>query len=607
VGFWQNTISQPLSDSFGRISSRTFLLLPVRQSLYVRFEILERDGLARIGRLDIDGKHFSTPAIAFMDTAKHPAPEGHLKLAQTTSLQENGLLVATSEFGIIDEDSKRRAHLGPEFRNSPFAEQPTKGEFSVLEDIGQLLLDSRAFVDRIAETKTGKRLMEPLYASVAGQTHRLAFLVYCGVDVLDSVPLVMAAENGTYLTSSGPLDYSKIKSLPCSCPACRSGMRNKEELLRHNYNAAIDELGLVAHAIQERRLRELVEARVRSDPWLVQNLRLMDLHHFDLQEMHAPVKGPPFHAGSKESLARPDVVRWRKRIEQRYSRPESAKVLLLIPCSAKKPYSVSQSHMRFRDAILASGRESAVHEVVVTSPLGIVPRELELFYPAQDYDIPVTGHWDRDEKKLVEETVSWLVESQGYDTVISHLGDEREPVNSVLKDFVDTSQGEPGSRKSLESLTQALIEHAPERSGSPWAARKLEDMRSLCRFQFGPPGEAICEGASISGRWPNLKIFRGSSQMGMLTGDRGMISLTLDGGEVLAKNNAYCVEIDDFVPKGNLFAVGVEAASNEVRIGDDVAVVHKGDLRAVGSAQMCAAEMALAERGEAVHIRHVAK
>jgi archaeosine synthase len=95
--------------------------------------------------------------------------------------------------------------------------------------------------------------------------------------------------------------------------------------------------------------------------------------------------------------------------------------------------------------------------------------------------------------------------------------------------------------------------------------------------------------------------------MGMLTGDRGMISLTLDGGEVLAKNNAYCVEIDDFVPKGNLFAVGVEGVSEEVRIGDDVAVVHKGSLRAVGTAQMCAAEMTLAERGEAVHIRHVAK
>jgi predicted RNA-binding protein len=41
-----------------------------------------------------------------------------------------------------------------------------------------------------------------------------------------------------------------------------------------------------------------------------------------------------------------------------------------------------------------------------------------------------------------------------------------------------------------------------------------------------------------------------------------------------------------------------------VRIGDDVAVVHASDVRAVGVARMCAAEMMIAERGEAVHIRH---
>jgi archaeosine synthase len=90
----------------------------------------------------------------------------------------------------------------------------------------------------------------------------------------------------------------------------------------------------------------------------------------------------------------------------------------------------------------------------------------------------------------------------------------------------------------------------------------------------------------------------------MLTGDRGMISLTLEGAEVLAERNAYCVEIDDFKPKGNLFAVGVEKANPEIRIGDDVAIVCKGDVRAVGVARMCAEEMNLAERGEAVHIRH---
>jgi archaeosine synthase len=91
----------------------------------------------------------------------------------------------------------------------------------------------------------------------------------------------------------------------------------------------------------------------------------------------------------------------------------------------------------------------------------------------------------------------------------------------------------------------------------------------------------------------------------MLTGYRGMVSLTLDGGQVIAGEGAYCVEIEDFVPKGNLFAIGVERASSEIRIGDDVAVVHEGDVRAVGVAVMTPKEMGLAERGQAVHIRHV--
>jgi archaeosine synthase len=260
--------------------------------------------------------------------------------------------------------------------------------------------------------------------------------------------------------------------------------------------------------------------------------------------------------------------------------------------------------MRFRQTIEDSGRLDAVHEVIVTSPLGLVPRELELFYPAQDYDIPVTGHWDRDEKKMAEEMVSWLVSSQKYDLVISHLGDEREPVNSVLDDFVDTSGGNPGSRESLAKLKDVLTQQVPP-PRTEGMTRAVDDMRSICRFQFGGAGESLCDGAHITGRWPNLKIIRGKDQMGMLTGDRGMISLTIGGGRAVAPSGAYCVEIEDFEPKGNLFSVGVERASEDIRIGDDVAVVHARDVRAVGVARMCAAEMNLAERGEAIHIRHV--
>ncbi len=569
----------------------------------MRFEISERDGLARIGSLDIDGDAVTTPTIAFVDTEKYAAPRGSLKVTSAMRAGKGDLRIAASTFSTSKSSSDERAHLKPGSRGSPYASVQPANEFAFVPNIAESLLDSEKFVEAIARIKLGEDLLRPAYCSAIGTPQRLAFLAYCGMDIFDSIPLIMSAENGWYLTSSGALVYDKLQELPCSCPACSTGRKGREELLQHNYHAARDELKLVRHSILEGSLRELVEARVRSEPWLVQNLRLMDLKHYELLEHHTPVTGPRFHAGSKESLTRPDVVRWRRRLEQRYVRPRSAKILLLIPCSAKKPYSLSQSHMRFRDAIWRSGKGSLVHEVIVTSPLGLVPRELEMFYPAKDYDIPVTGHWDRDERKMAEEIVSWLVRTQGYDLVISHLGDEREPVNSVLSEFVDTSLGNPGSREALDRLTKTLKAFAAEPVAEK--IRSLDDMRSLCRFQFGPAGERLCEGARIAGRRPSLKIMRDGIQLGMVTGERGMISLTLDGAAELVGEGAYCVEIEDFIPRGNLFVVGIEKASPEIRIGDDVAVAHRGDVRAVGVAKMSPAEMGLAERGEAVHIRHV--
>jgi len=570
----------------------------------VKFEVLARDGLARIGRLEVDGVPFETPAVAYVDSESCPAPSRALKLRPDDRASKGDIKVTQSAFVRTAEPRDVDAILIPGYRGSPYADEALRGDFAILPKTAAMLLDSVLFANQVSALKDGPGLLKPLYCSMMGLPHRLAFLAYCGFDVFDSIPLVMAARNGTYLTASGTLAYDRIKDLPCSCPACISGRRGTPELLEHNYAVAEDELKLVRHAISQGTLRELVEARIRSDPWLVQSLRLMDLEHYDLQEMHAPVKGAPFHAGSKESLQRPDIVRWRDRLVQRYRRPESASVLLLIPCSARKPYSTSQSHMRLRQVLYGTGRLDAVHEVIVTSPLGLVPRELEMFYPAKDYDIPVTGHWDRDEKHMVEEMVAWLVESQRYELVISHLGDEREPVNSVLSDFIDTSGGSPGAKDSLARLEDVIRAQAPEPK-VVGRRRMLEDLRSISRFQFGEPGERLCEGAEAVGRWPAVKITKEGEQLGMLTGERGMLSLTLAGAKVVAASGAYCVEIDDFEPKGNLFAVGVEGCSPEVRIGDDVAVVHKGDVRAVGVARMCASEMVIAERGEAVHIRHV--
>jgi len=123
-------------------------------------------------------------------------------------------------------------------------------------------------------------------------------------------------------------------------------------------------------------------------------------------------------------------------------------------------------------------------------------------------------------------------------------------------------------------------------------------------FQFGAAvGNALMEGVHLDGRYPFVRLVRGKAQLGMHT-DRGMIALTLEGAKVLTEQDAFCVEIEDFQPKGNIFAVGVTDATADIRIWDEVAVRHRGEVRASGNAAMTPREMRELRRGEAVRVRH---
>ena len=95
---------------------------------------------------------------------------------------------------------------------------------------------------------------------------------------------------------------------------------------------------------------------------------------------------------SEESLYRPEAVRWRQRMEMMEPLGDT---VVLLPCSMKKPYSNSKSHQKFRKLT------RSFQELIVTSPFGICPRELENTFPIQSYDVSTTGKWSEDE---IEET-----------------------------------------------------------------------------------------------------------------------------------------------------------------------------------------------------------
>jgi archaeosine synthase len=494
----------------------------------------------------------------------------------------------------------------------------------------------RRFAEELVRLKEAAGYGKPVYAPGLGEPAHIALLAYCGVDLFDSAPLLAAARRGVRLfpgwsagpsergvchcpacecalegpgaRSQGPgTDENGSESSPGPCPPAPGPFHSVELVYEHNCYIALSEVHTVRSAIAGGRLRELVENRL-SDPWLVSTLRHLDLRHADFCERYFPVARPAsgaMRALSHASLTRPEIARFRKRVLDRYRRPPSAPVLLLLPCSARKPYSTSLSHRLFRAWIDRCKNPGAVHEVVVTSPLGVVPVELESFYPAGCYDVPVTGDWDEQETRMMKEQLGRFISSGRYSDVVCHISG-MDFLNEVLPPTAVNTAGERATAKeSLEAMREALDGLT---AGIPKVRRRDavgEKVASLARFQFGEGGGALAAGCDVRRRGPDLRITdERRTQLALLQHERGLLSLTMDGARRLLGRTRYEVEIGDFKPSGTVFAPGVLGAGKDIRPGDEVLVARSGELRGVGVALMSAAEMLESKKGGAVRMRH---
>ncbi len=554
-------------------------------------EITDRWGLAKLGNWEIKDREIEVPNIFFLESDVFKPPEG---ADLTISTDKDSEFKIPSSFferpsdadfpstfaypgemidGLVEESE------GDENIQVIYDQEPDpNAELYVIGNAPEILHRSRRLYERIISLRKKIDHQKLIYVPGIAQPNNLALLVYLGVDLFDSAFLeIMSAEEVELFDWIGfPGDIEK----------------NPVHLL--------DELRLIRKSIEKGRIRDLVESRIRGEPWMVEVLRKADEDH-QLFSRGVPVTGDGFPVTTRESLNRPDIKRFKRRIKGRYS-PPNRDVLLLFPCSARKPYFQSRTHSRFRNATREADWTD-VHEVSLTSPLGAVPRELELFYPAQQYDIPVTHQWFEEEREMILEQLRAIIEKADYNTVISHLPEDMSFVKEEI-DCIDTSKGDhPTSEEALSNLRDRLIHVAGGERGDVQRFLR-ENMRSFSRFQFGDGGEKLLEGASVKGKYPWYKIMKGDIQRGMLVPERGLISLTMDGAEILKKEGIALVEIDDFVPKGSVFAVGVREADDTIRPEDESIVVHEGELRGVGPAVMSGEEMLEAEKGEAVRLRH---
>jgi len=486
-------------------------------------------------------------------------------------------------------------HIGPVTENGvcvlrlPLKDDERIGgdiDIAVIANAFELRKDPRKMVDAIMQVRRLIGNNAALYTPGLADPSNIALLAYMGVDLFDDSLPVSAGRHGMLYIPEGEVLAGNDVS-----------QRNLDEI--------VVECSKVMMFTGAGRLRELVDQRV-SSPSNVAALRIFDRVGYGYQEEMCGTAGRRFSCNTTQSLLRPETERYRKIIKERYMPPKHKRILVLLPCSAKKPYHLSKTHKAFASAIHTGEHDVLVHEVIVTSPLGIVPRELDVFFPASSYDIPVTGEWKCQEREMIRSMLSRLLEF-GYDHVISHLGDTTELIRE-LTDLTETCIGDPTSPASLKNLEDAVKDAAKGMEKCGYHEDRCENMRSVLRFQFGKEAaDALMDGTSVIGKYPYWKMSSGKQQLGMLSEERGMVSLTMEGAERLLNLNINVVEMADFELKGSLFAIGVTKADRSIRAGDEVAVAKNGVLTAVGVAAMSGAEMEELKRGVAVKIRHKTK
>lgn len=607
----------------------------------MELRITHRDGPARI----IKGTHgdhsFTTPLLVFPHTHRYSSPSFARALIThqapaNSSMQftvTDNFFESSPKTSVNDTCAFSRYLLYPsEISNtlnktknntpcvilSPDVSTDTPPEKSLAKIIAlasakQLFQHQSKFASIICKIRDTLSYDQMVYTPSIASPMNLSLLVYLGIDVIDSTLAIPAARNRQMLFPFGYLLLEQLHENPCSCPSCSQLSDPKElsfeQLLQHNYYMYLNELRLVNNTIINGQLRDLVEQRVRSDPLLTSILRILDYTQYEFFEERTPItKNATVRATSLEALWRPEVKRFQQRVMKQYCKTNSQKILLLLPCSAKKPYSTSKSHYFYQKAIQATKNPGVIHEVIITSPLGLVPRELELVYPASNYDTTVTDVWDHEEQSMIQQQLRTFVEKHAYDHSVVHLSPQLQKiVCPVLPNAQVTCNDNPTSDESLQQLTEVLHTLVSSYEHISKQQQMKQHLFGMLCYQFSKDGaQILLDQSEIKGRYPYWKLMDGSTQLGMITLPRGLCSLTLEGGQRLDTLKYHRIDVDTgFSIKGSILTPGISQADSAIRIGDEVLLYRKGMLIGVGVAQMNGREMTELSHGEAVKVRHV--
>lgn len=582
--------------------------------------VIKRDGMARIATLNL-AKYLSKK------TDHHPKKAEFTTPFMINFLEkENYELVDKMDFGLAPSplkiiDKERYEVLKSKDDN-----------FTVATGLNKLLPKKK--VDLILECRFESWL--PFYTPCLATPQNLPLLIYLGVDIVDNILPIVDACLGKYMLGEGTMDFETIREFPCSCPICSKyypeevksmDFENKAELIgMHNTYVLENQITLVKEQIRTENLRNLVESRAKTHPELFAILRFADAN----QNFRAKI---PIFKRSKAlftslEVNRPDVVKFFENSINAYE--PAGKTLVLLPCSATKPYSFSKTHRTLKKLVDFRG----VNEIIISSPL-VSPREFELCYPVMNYDTTVTGEWTGDEIDFVADRLSRFIMKGNFNKIIAHVdGSYVRIVQKAVKtagldsnnevDVVFTGEGDILSKKAIDALNREMNNGKRVKFNI-----YSEIFAHMTRYQFGinfktlfnSNSSEVMDKIKISGRYPNIGLYKeieskdGRRRERIMRIDMryGMLDVDLPFAEYIIKNKTaenikrgriFLVKIDEFVPKGTVFAPGVLEADIRIK-PNDIVIFHNKKVFGVGLAKMYGGEMLESETGHAFEVRKV--
>ncbi|MCJ7762403.1 tRNA guanosine(15) transglycosylase TgtA [Candidatus Bathyarchaeota archaeon] len=282
--------------------------------------------------------------------------------------------------------------------------------------------------EMILTAKKGLPIERPLHLFGAGHPVMFSLAVMLGCDLFDSAAYALYARENRYMTENGTWRLEELDYFPCTCPKCAAEMPRELEkktpkerevfLAEHNLYVCLAEIKRIKQAIRNGRLWEHTEMRAHTHPALLTALKKLRSHADFLEKYSPTVKNSGFFYFDSVGLVRPEITHYRKRLNERYTPPENARVLLLVPQTRNKPFHKAPEFKKIRQLQRSLGSElsAKVHVCVYSAPFGVVPLELDEVYPLSQHEVALP--LDTETVDYVANQVADYVKHMPYRSVV---------------------------------------------------------------------------------------------------------------------------------------------------------------------------------------------